>query len=52
MFAGSNWDAEDFDDWLVIQRDLKLDGGLRPVKEDDVIKIRNKAAKACGGSAG
>jgi Propanediol dehydratase, large subunit len=47
MFAGSNWDAEDFDDWLVIQRDLKLDGGLRPVKEDDVIKIRNKAAKAC-----
>lgn len=46
MFAGSNWDAEDFDDWNIIQRDLKLDGGLRPVKEDDVIKVRNKAAKA------
>ncbi|MFV0430413.1 MAG: propanediol/glycerol family dehydratase large subunit [Arachnia sp.] len=46
MFAGSNWDAEDFDDWLVIQRDLKVDGGLLPVVEDDVVAIRNKAAKA------
>ncbi len=46
MFAGSNWDAEEFDDWNVIQRDLKIDGGLRPVKEEDVIKIRNKAARA------
>ena len=23
MFAGSNWDADDYDDWCVIQRDLK-----------------------------
>lgn len=46
MFAGSNWDAEDYDDWLVIQRDLKVDGGLQPVTEEDVIKIRNKASKA------
>ena len=27
MFAGSNWDAEDYDDWNIIQRDLKIDGG-------------------------
>jgi propanediol dehydratase large subunit/glycerol dehydratase large subunit len=46
MFAGSNVDAEDFDDFLVIQRDLKVDGGLRPVSEEDVVAIRNKAAKA------
>lgn len=45
MFAGSNWDAEDYDDWLVIQRDLKVDGGLQPVTEEAVIKIRNRAAK-------
>lgn len=45
MFAGSNWDAEDYDDWNIIQRDLKIDGGLRPVKEEDVIKVRNKAAR-------
>ncbi|PCO95620.1 propanediol dehydratase, partial [Escherichia coli] len=45
MFAGSNEDAEDFDDYNVIQRDLKVDGGLRPVREEDVIAIRNKAAR-------
>ncbi|WP_291258745.1 propanediol/glycerol family dehydratase large subunit [Fusobacterium sp.] len=46
MFAGSNWDAEDYDDWNIIQRDLKIDAGLRPVKEEDVVRARNKAAKA------
>ena len=46
MFAGSNFDSDDFDDFLVLQRDLKVDGGLRPVKEEDVIRVRNKAAKA------
>jgi len=46
MFAGSNFDAEDYDDYNVLQRDLKVDGGLQPVKEDEVVKIRNRAAKA------
>ncbi|QSB49430.1 propanediol/glycerol family dehydratase large subunit [Parageobacillus toebii] len=46
MFAGSNFDAEDFDDYNVLQRDLKVDGGLRPVTEEEVIAVRNKAAKA------
>lgn len=46
MFAGSNFDAEDFDDYNVLQRDLKVDGGLRPVTEEEVVKVRNKAAKA------
>lgn len=46
MFAGSNFDAEDFDDYYVLQRDLKVDGGLRPVSEEETIAIRNKAAKA------
>lgn len=49
MFAGSNWDAEDYDDWNIIQRDLKIDGGLRPVSEEDVIRVRNKAARAIQG---
>ena len=46
MFAGSNWDAEDYDDWNIIQRDLKIDAGLKPVKEEDVVRARNKAARA------
>jgi propanediol dehydratase large subunit len=49
MFAGSNWDAEDYDDWTVIQRDMKVDGGLQPVREEDVLKARNKAARALQG---
>ena len=46
MFAGSNWDVDDYDDWNIIQRDLMVDGGLKPVSEEQVIAIRNKAAKA------
>lgn len=46
MFAGSNWDAEDYDDWNVIQRDLKIDGGLRPVSEEETVAARAKAARA------
>jgi propanediol dehydratase large subunit len=46
MFAGSNFDIEDMDDYLVLQRDLKLEGGVRPVTEGDVVAIRNKAARA------
>ncbi len=46
MFAGSNWDADDYDDWVIIQRDLKVDGGLVPVVEADVVAVRNKAARA------
>lgn len=46
MFAGSNVDVDDIDDWLVIQRDLRVDGGLVPAKEEEIIAIRNKAARA------
>ncbi|MCC8044824.1 MAG: propanediol/glycerol family dehydratase large subunit [Clostridiales bacterium] len=46
MFAGSNFDAEDFDDYNVMQRDMQVDGGLRPVTEEDVIRVRRRAAKA------
>ncbi|MCU6746178.1 MULTISPECIES: propanediol/glycerol family dehydratase large subunit [Lachnospiraceae] len=46
MFAGSNFDAEDFDDYNVLQRDMQVDGGLRPVTEKEVIHVRNRAAKA------
>lgn len=49
MFAGSNFDVDDYDDYLVLQRDLKVDGGLKPIKEADAIAVRNKAAKALQG---
>ncbi|MGE5635576.1 MAG: propanediol/glycerol family dehydratase large subunit, partial [Nocardioidaceae bacterium] len=46
MFAGSNLDTEDYDDWNVIQRDLKVDGGLRHLPDEQILAIRNKAARA------
>ncbi|HEY3410619.1 MAG TPA: propanediol/glycerol family dehydratase large subunit, partial [Propionicimonas sp.] len=46
MFGGGHWDAEDFDDWLILQRDMRVDGALSPVSEEDVIAIRRKATRA------
>lgn len=46
IFAGSNFDAEDFDDYNVMQRDMQVDGGLRPVTEEEVIRVRREAGKA------
>ena len=46
MFAGSNWDADDYDDWCAIQRDLRVDAGLVPASEEEVVAARNKAARA------
>ncbi|HYE82425.1 MAG TPA: propanediol/glycerol family dehydratase large subunit [Clostridia bacterium] len=45
MFAGSNFDADDYDDYNVLQRDLMVDGGLRPVSEEEIVAVRNKAAR-------
>jgi propanediol dehydratase large subunit len=49
MFAGSNLDPEDYDDWNVIQRDLQVDGALRHVPEAEILAARNKAARALQG---
>ncbi|MDN4073005.1 propanediol/glycerol family dehydratase large subunit [Fictibacillus terranigra] len=46
MFAGSNMDSSDLDDYLIIQRDMMVDGGLKPVDEETVIEARYQAAKA------
>lgn len=47
VFAGSNEDCDDYDDWYVLQRDMKVDGGIKPIREEDAIAVRNKAAKVC-----
>ena len=45
MFAGSNFDTDDYDDWNTIQRDLQVDGGLRHVREAEIVAVRAKAAR-------
>jgi len=46
LFAGSNFDAEDYDDYNILQRDMMVDGGLRPVTEEEVIRVRREAGLA------
>ncbi len=46
LFGGGNFDAEDFDDYNVLQRDMQIDGGLRPISEEEALIIRRQAAEA------
>jgi propanediol dehydratase large subunit len=45
-FGGGNYDADDIDEWLTIQRDWQVDGGIEPVGEEDVLLVRGRAARA------
>ena len=47
MFGPSQWNAEDFDDWLAMQRDWGVDGGLRTAMPAEVGRLRREAAEAC-----
>jgi propanediol dehydratase large subunit len=46
MFGGGNYDADDLDEWLTIQRDWQVDAGIEPVAEDEVLRVREHAARA------
>jgi propanediol dehydratase large subunit len=46
MFGPSQWNAEDFDDYLAMQRDWGVDGGMRTASADDVAALRRRAAEA------
>ena len=45
MFGGGNYDADDLDEWLTVQRDWQVDAGIEPIAEDA------GAARARTGSA-
>lgn len=49
LFGGGNFDADDLDDWYVLQRDMITDGGIHPVSEEDVITVRTWATRAIQG---
>ena len=46
LFGGGNFDADDLDDYNILQRDMEADGGLRPVREPEVRVVRRRAAQA------
>ncbi|BBZ63903.1 glycerol dehydratase large subunit [Mycolicibacterium monacense] len=45
-FALSNFNADDMDDFLVLQRDWGADGGLRTVSREHLARVRRRAATA------
>ena len=47
MFGPSNFNAEDIDDFLAMQRDWGIDGGLRTVEAARIGELRREAAQAC-----
>src|ERR1700733_12297679 len=47
MFGPSNFNAEDIDDFLAMQRDWGIDGGLRTVSPSRIGDLRREAAQAC-----
>lgn len=46
MFGPSNFNANDLDDYLVMQRDWGIDGGARTADEEEVLRFRRRAAEA------
>ena len=45
-FGGGNYDADDVDEWLTVQRDWQVDAGIEPVAEDEVLRVRERSARA------
>ncbi len=46
MFGGGNYDADDIDEWLTLQRDWQVDGGIEPASDEDVQAARTRGALA------
>ncbi len=46
-FGPSNFNAEDLDDYLVVQRDWGFEGGLRARDDAELLPLRRRAAEAC-----
>ncbi len=45
-FGGGNYDADDLEEWLTAQRDWQVDAGIEPVAEDELLRVRGRAARA------
>ena len=46
-FGPSNMNAEDLDDYLVVQRDWGFEGGLRWREDSELLAVRRRGAEAC-----
>jgi propanediol dehydratase large subunit len=46
MFGGGNYDSDDLDEWLTIQRDWQVDAGIEPLDEPAALDVRELGARA------
>ncbi len=46
VFGGGNFDADDLDEWLIVQRDWQVDAGIEPLSEQAAVAVRERAARA------
>jgi propanediol dehydratase large subunit len=46
MFGGGNFDVSEMDDWYVLQRDMRVDGGIHPIAEAQALEVRERAVRA------
>jgi propanediol dehydratase large subunit len=45
-FGGGNYDGDDLDEWLTLQRDWQVDAGIEPLTEDAALGARRRGAQA------
>ena len=46
MFGGGNYDADDLEEWMTVQRDWQVDAGIEPAAENELVAVRERAARA------
>jgi propanediol dehydratase large subunit len=46
MFGGGNYDSDDLDEWLTLQRDWQVDAGIEPLDERSALAVRERGARA------
>ena len=45
LFGGGCFDTSEYDDYYVIQRDMRMDSGIHPVREDQALAVREQGAR-------
>ena len=47
MFGGGNYDADDLDEWLTVQRDWQVDAGIEPIAEETALASASGEREQC-----
>ncbi len=45
LFGGGCFDTSEYDDYYVIQRDMQVDAGIHPIREEEALAVREQGAR-------